>query len=162
MPGPVPSVSTKTRGYIQPPVFHTERTNLFNTSPANPSYSPDRFTFSGPTYDNRNQTVSSYQNSYDTSSYQPAWKDSLNTESNVYVPSYQKKVQVKPPVQPSQRTHQQYTIITKPQQQQNYRPVSTQPANLVNRQYNSPISLYSNDNVQDVMKSHVSHITRVR
>ncbi|CAF1295030.1 unnamed protein product, partial [Rotaria sordida] len=47
------------------------------------------------------------------------------------------------------------------QQQQHYRPASVQPINLVNRQYNSPISLYSNGNVQDIMKDHISHITRV-
>jgi hypothetical protein len=161
MPGPVPSVSTKTRGYIQPPTFHTERNNYFNTTPADASYSPTRFTFPTP-YNSRNQTVSTttYQNSYDTSSYQPAWKDSLYNDSNTYVPSYQKKVPANPP---NQRTHQQYkTISRQQQQQQNYRPVSVQPANIVHRQFNSPMSLYSNDNIQDIMKSHVSHISRVR
>jgi hypothetical protein len=169
MPGPVPSVSTKTRGYIQPPIFHTERNNLFNTTPADASYSPTRFTFPG-SYNNPNQTVSTtaYQNSYNTPSYQPAWKDSLNNESNTYVPSYQKKVQVNPTIQrpisngrPNQRNQQQYTTIPRQQQQQNYRPASAQPIALVHRQFNSPMALYSNDNVQDVVKSHVSHITRV-
>jgi hypothetical protein len=160
MPGPVPSVSTKTRGYIQPPDFHTERNNLFNTSAVNASYSPTRFTFPGSTYNNRSQPVS-------TTTYQPAWKDSLNDEFNTYIPSYQKKVQVNPTIQrqvlndrPNQRTQQQYIRIIKPQQ--NYRPTSVQPINLVHRQFNSPMSLYSNDNIQDVMKNHVSHITRVR
>jgi len=170
MPGPVPSVSTKTRGFVQPPDFHTERSNFFNASPANGSFSPSHFTYPGPTYNNRNQSMSTtttttYQNSYDTPAYQPAWKDSLNYESDTYIPSYQKKVQINPSLQrqlsnnqPNQRTHQQYTTITKQQQQQPYRPASTQPPNLVHRQFNSPMSLYSNDNVQDVMKSHISHV----
>jgi hypothetical protein len=162
MPGPVPSVSTKTRGYIQPPDFHTDRTNLFNTSAANAPYSPTRFSYPS-------ETVSSttYQNSYDTSSYEPAWKHALSNPADIYVPSYQKKVQANPTVQrqftnvqPNQRTQQQYTTVTR--QQQTYRPSSTQPTNLVHRQFNSPMSLYSNNNVQDLMKNHVSHITRVR
>lgn len=171
MPGPVPSVSTKTRGYVPPPVFHTERNNLYNTfSPINASYSPTRFTFPGPTYNNRSQTTTTkttYQNSSGSPSYQPAWKDSLNVESSTYIPSYQKKVQVNPTIQrqiSNDRSNQQYTTITRQQQQQqqNYRPASVQPTNLVHRQFNSPMSLYSNDNIQDVMKSHVSHIARVR
>jgi hypothetical protein len=168
MPGPVPSVSTKTRGFIQPPAFHTERTNLFNTPPLNSPYSPTRFTFPGSTYNNRSQTVTTttttYQNPHDTSSYQPAWNNSLNNESNTYIPSYQKKVQISPTVQrqfSNERPNQQYKTITR-QQQQNYRPASVQPTNLVHRQFNSPMSLYSNDNIQEVMKNHVSHITRVR
>jgi hypothetical protein len=166
MPGPVPSVSTKTRGYIQPPAFHTERNNYYNTAPVDASYSPTRFTFPTP-FNSRNQTASTYQNSYDTS-YQPAWKDSLNNDSNTYVPSYQKKVPANPPNQRqlsnNQRNQQQYKTISRQQQQQqqqNYRPVSAQPINLVHRQFNSPMSLYSNDNIQDIMKSHVSHISRV-
>ncbi len=173
MPGPVPSVSTKTRGYVQPPVFHTERNNLFNTTPVDASYSPTRFTFPGPTYNNRSQTVSktttTYQNPYNTSSYQPAWQDSLSNQSNTYVPSYQKKVQVNPTIQrqvSNNRSNQQYRTITRQQQQQqqqqNYRPASVQPTNIVHRQFNSPMSLYSNDNIQEVVNNHVSHITRVR
>jgi hypothetical protein len=172
MPGPVPSVSTKTRGYMQPPVFHTERSNQFNTAPVDASYSPARFTYPNSTNNNRSRTMStttyqnntSQQNSYDTSSYQPAWKNSLNNETDIYIPSYQKKFQVSLPVQrpiSNTQTNQQYTTIPR-QQQQNYRPVSVQPTNLVHRQFNSPMSLYSNDNVQQVMKNHVSHITRVR
>lgn len=165
MPGPVPSVSTKTRGYIQPPAFHTERSNLHNTALVDASYAPASFMFPG-AYNNRSQPTSTttYQNSYDTSSYQPAWKDSLNTESNTYVPSYQKKV---PSNQrqlshqrPNRHTQQQYTTVNR--QQQNYRPASVEPINLVHRQFNSPMSLYSNDNIQEVVKNHVSHISRVR
>ncbi|CAF4493950.1 unnamed protein product, partial [Rotaria magnacalcarata] len=57
-----------------------------------------------------------------------------------------------------QRNHQQYVTITRQQhhhqqQQQPYRPSSVQAGGLVNRQYNSPMSLYSNDNVQEVMKN---------
>jgi hypothetical protein len=171
MPGPVPSVSTKTRGYVQPPIFHTERSNLFNTSPIDASYSPNRFLFPSSNFNNRSRTLSnagyqtttttSQQNSYNSSGY----------NSDVYVPSYQKKVQAKPLIQ-QQRTSnqnnqrsQQFITVNKPQQQQqqqNYRPASVQPMNLVHRQFNSPMSLYSNDNVQDVMKNHVSHISRVR
>ncbi|CAF2357117.1 unnamed protein product [Rotaria sp. Silwood2] len=160
MPGPVPSVSTKTRGYTKPPVFHTEPTHLSNTSPLPASYSPVRFTYPSSTNNGNYQTVS-------PTPYQAPWKDSVGHESRRYVPSYQKKVPVNtiiqkqnPNNQKQQRTHQQYTTIAR-QQQQHYRPASVQPINLVNRQYNSPMSLYSNGNVQDVMKDHVSHITRV-
>jgi hypothetical protein len=160
MPGPVPSVSTKTRGYIQPPSFHTERNNYLNAGAADASYSPTRFAFPTP-FNNRNQT---YQNSYD-SSYQAPWKDSLNNDANTYIPSYQKKVPANPP-NPRQfsNNQQQFKTISRQQQpqQQNYRPVSVQPINLVHRQFNSPMGLYSNNNIQDVMKSHVSHISRVR
>lgn len=140
MPGPVPSVSTKTRGYIQPPDFHTDPGNLYNTAPADASYYSSQFPFSSIFENNRNQTGSpgGYQNSY--------------------VPSYQKKVQasLKPSgFRPTQRPQQK-------QQQQIYRPASVQPMNLVHRQYNSPMSLYSNGNVQEVMKNHVSHISRIR
>ncbi|CAF3345042.1 unnamed protein product [Rotaria sp. Silwood1] len=159
MPGPVPSVSTKTRGYTKPPVFHTEPTHLSNTSPLPASYSPVRFTYPSTTNNGHYPTVSA-------AAYQPAWKDSLGHESNRYVPSYQKKVAVNtiiqkqnPTSQKPQRIHQQYTTIARSPQP--YRPASVQPISLVNRQYNSPISLYSNGNVQDIMKDHVSHITRV-
>lgn len=156
MPGLVPSVSTKTRGFIKPPAFHTDPSNLHNTTQADASYFASPFTPPTPFNSNRNQSSSpaGYHNSYD-SSYQPAWKNSLNNDSSNYVPSYQKKVQANPrPAsnpRPSQRS-----------QQQNYRPASVQPVNLVHRQFNSPMSLYSNDNIQDVMKNHVSHISRIR
>jgi hypothetical protein len=127
MPGPVPSVSTKTRGYVQPPSFHTEWGNPLN----NMSYSPVRFNYPGPTYNNRSRAMSTaaYQNSYETSS----GKDSSDT----YIPSYQKKVHINPTVQ-----------------KQYYDPQS----NLIHRQFNSPISLYSNDNVQEVMNHHMSRV----
>ena len=161
MPGPVPSVSTKTRGYIQPPDFHTPRNNYPNGVAADASYSPTGFTFPTP-FNNRNQ------NSYD-SPYQPPWKDSLNNDANTYIPSYQKKVPANPPAprqySNNQRSQQYFKTIPRqppPPPQQNYRPASVQPINLVHRQFNSPMGLYSNNNIQDVMKSHVSHISRVR
>ena len=152
MPGPVPSVSTKTRGYIQPPDFHTERGNLYNTAPVDASYYSSEFPFSNAFENNRNHTGSParYQNSYGTS-YRPPWKNGSNHNSNNYVPSYQKKVQASLKPSSSQRP-----------QQPIYRPASVQPMNLVHRQYNSPMSLYSNNNVQEVMKNHVSHISRIR
>jgi hypothetical protein len=179
MPGPVPSVSTKTRGYVPPPSFHTERFNRFNTGtsiyspPVNASspqpFSPGRFTYPGPTYNSRNRTMSQTiyngNSQADSSNYRPAWKDSLNSENDVYVPSYQKKVQTAPNLQrrlsnnQNQRNEQQrYTTVTRQQPQ---RPASVQPTNLVHRQFNSPMSLYSQDNVQEVMRNHVTHITRV-
>jgi hypothetical protein len=133
MPGPVPSVSTKTRGYMQPPSFHTERGNPSE----NFSYSPGRLTYPGPTYNNRSRAISTtppYQNSYEA----PSWKDS---PSDSYIPSYQKKVHINPTVQ-----------------KQYYDPTSNQPTNLVHRQFNSPISLYSNNNVQEVMNQHISRV----
>ena len=203
MPGPVPSVSTKTRGYVQPPTFHTERTNLFNTlSPMNASFSPDHFLYPPTNQTNRNRTMStttyqntvSQQSSYNTPAYQPAWKNSMSNTADTYVPSYQKKVQMNPTLQrqtsndqgnyyrqqqhhqQQQQQQQQYSAPMRQQQpppqqqhhhqqqqqQQQYRPASTQPSNLIHRQFNSPMSLYSNDNVQEVMKNHVSHISRVR
>jgi hypothetical protein len=136
MPGPVPSVSTKTRGYVRPPSFHTQR----NDDSMNTSYSPVRFVYPGPTYNNRSRAISatSYQNSYEQ---QSSWKDSFNHHSDTYIPSYQKKVQINPNVQ-----------------RQYYDPISPQPTNLVHRQFNSPMSLYSNDNVQEVMNHHISRI----
>ena len=157
MPGPVPSVSTKTRGYIQPPDFHTERNNYSNASPDFGSFAPDRFVYPPMNSSNRNRTMSNtaYQNST-TTSYQ------LNDQSNVYVPSYQKKVQANPSIQkPNQQQHF-ITVTRQQQQQQPYRPASTQPLPLVHRQFNSPMNLYSNNNVQEVMKNHVSHISRIR
>jgi len=136
MPGPVPSLSTKTRGYVQPPSFNADRVNQLN----NTSYSPVRFVYPGPTYNNRRRTTSiitNHQNSYDTSS----WRNSSNNESDNYIPSYQKKVQINPNIQ-----------------KQYYDPESPQPTNLVHRQFNSPISLYSNDNVQEVMNHHINRI----
>jgi hypothetical protein len=179
MPGPVPSVSTKTRGYIQPPAFHTERNHLFNASPTPVSFASDQFLFpSSNNTTNRNRSMSnagyqqmtSQSNTYGVSSQQPSWKQPVNNEADIYVPSYQKKVHANPsihkPMSNNQRTQQQqqqYIIETRPRpQQQPYRPASTQPSNLVHRQFNSPMSLYSNDNVQEVMKNHVSHISRVR
>ena len=150
MPGPVPSVSTKTRGFIQPPAFHTEPNGIHNTAPTDASYFPSQFAFPTPFNGNRNQ------NSYDTS-YPTGWKNSLNNDSNNYIPSYQKKVQVNPRPASNPRPTQRPQ-----QQQQNYRPASVQPTNLVHRQFNSPMSLYSNNNIQDVMKNHVSHISRIR
>ncbi|CAF1071298.1 unnamed protein product [Rotaria sp. Silwood1] len=132
MPGPVPSVSTKTRGYMQPPSFHTERSNQ---QYENTSYPPLRFVYPGPTYNHRTRTMSTtatYQNSDDKSS----WKEPFNNESNRYIPSYQKKVHINPNIQT-----QHYNST-----------------NLVHRQFNSPISLYSHDNVQEVMNHHISRV----
>ena len=159
MPGPVPSVSTKTRGYVQPPAFHTERSNLYNSSPVHGSFSPSHFT-----YPSQTASTTTYQNSYDTSSYEPAWKNALSNPADIYIPSYQKKVPATPTIQRQfsneQHTQQQYRTVSK--QPQPYRPASTQPLNFVHRQFNSPMSLYSNNNVQEVMQNHVSHISRVR
>jgi len=151
MPGPVPSVSTKTRGYTKPPVFHTEPSNI-HTPPIEANFTP-QFTFP-PSYNTRSQTVST------TTFQQPAWKDSFNNNGNTYIPSYQKNV----PAQ-RQNSNQHYKTIARQQQQQQqytYRPASVQPTNIVHRQYNSPMGLYSNDNIQNIMKSHVSHISHVR
>ncbi|CAF4653334.1 unnamed protein product [Rotaria socialis] len=138
MPGPVPSVSTKTRGYVPQPSFHTDRFN----SQENSSYSPVRFVYPGPTYNNRSRAISTtetYQNSYD----KPSWKEPFTNDSDRYIPSYQKNVQINPHVQ-----------------KQFYSPPLTQtpPANLIHRQFNSPISLYSNANVQEVMNHHITRI----
>jgi hypothetical protein len=130
MPGPVPSVSTKTRGYMEPPSFHTDRINPLN----NNFYSPGRFFYPGPTYNPRNRamstTTTAIQNSYE--------RGLSNPESESYIPSYQKKVHINPNVQT-----------------QYYNPTNN---NLVHRQFNSPISLYSNDNVQEVMNHHINRI----
>ncbi|CAF1087800.1 unnamed protein product [Adineta ricciae] len=145
MPGPVPSVSTKTRGYVQPPSFHTERSALHDVPAVAGSFFPAHFEYPDTPRKNRTEsittTTTTYRNLYDTQGYQ---------DSTPYVPSYQKKVHMNPNAhQPHQRPLQQY------------RPASTQPLNTVHRQFNSPMSLYSHDNVQDAMKSHVSHISRV-
>jgi hypothetical protein len=115
MPGPVPCVSTKTRGYTQPPSFHTERNTQFN-------YNPARFYYPGPTYNPPNRQLPSTS------------RGLLNPDSESYIPSYQKQVHMNPNVQT-----QYYN-----------------PPNLVHRQFNSPISLYSNDNVQEVMNHHIN------
>lgn len=122
MPGPVPCVSTKTRGYMQPPSFHTERINELNTN----VYSPGHFYYPGPTYNHGNRSISttSQPNSYE------------RVLSDTYIPSYQKKVHINPNVQT-----QYYN-----------------PTNIVHRQFNSPISLYSNDNVQEVVNNHISRV----
>ena len=167
MPGPVPSVSTKTRGYTQPPTFHTNHRHCLNAVPVYASCSPVHG--NSPDLMRKNRTSATPdQNLYGRSLHQPFWNDSLNYESDVYIPSYQKKVQANPINQNRnvndrkyQHTDQQYmTIIRQPQQ--HYRPASVQPVNLVHRQYNSPMSLYSNNNIQQVMKDHVSHIDHVR
>ncbi|UJR22739.1 hypothetical protein I4U23_025772 [Adineta vaga] len=134
MPGPVPSVSTKTRGYMQPPSFHSDRLNDFN----NNSYSPVRLVYPGPTYNHRNRAMSTanYPNTLS-----PSWTNSFSNESESYTPTYQKKVQINPYVQ-----------------KQYYNPSSPQSTNLVHRQFNSPMSLYSNDNVQEVMNHHISRV----
>ena len=139
MPGPVPSVSTRTRGYIQPPPFHSDRNNDFNNN-NQISYSPGRLFYPGPTYNHRPRTMSitNYQNSSNAS---PTWANSCNNDSESYVPSYQKKVQINPHVQ-----------------KQYYDPSVPQPTHLVHRQFNSPISLYSNDNVQEAMNHHISRV----
>lgn len=111
MPGPVPCLSTKTRGYIQPPSFHTERNTLFDSNPQ----SSDRYYYPGPTYHPRNRTMSG------TVLDHPS-------HSDAYIPSYQKNLQT------------QYS----------------NPTNLVHRQFNSPISLYSNENIQEVMNNHLN------
>lgn len=158
MPGPVPSVSTKTRGYIQPPPLHTERSTLHDVLPVDGIYSPNMFLYPPNNSSNRTRTMSNTEYHVRATSNNAqsgsGWHSSLNNQSNVYVPSYQKKVQVTPSVQ----RPQQITVI---RPQQPYRPASVQPLNLVHRQYNSPMSLYSNDNVQEVMKNHVSHISHV-
>ncbi|CAF1158432.1 unnamed protein product [Rotaria sordida] len=131
MPGPVPSVSTKTRGYMQPPSFHTARGNQRE----NISYPPIRFVYPGPTYNHRSRTTSAtttYQNS-------SPWKEPLNNETDRYIPSYQKQVHVNPNVQTQHFN----------------------PPNLVHRQFNSPISLYSNDNVQEVMNRHINRVNHM-
>lgn len=156
MPGPVPSVSTKTRGYIQPPDFHTEPNHYLNATPDFSSFGTDRFVYPPVNTSNRTRTSSNtaaYQSSSATNSTYH-----LNGQSNVYVPSYQKKVQANPsmhkPHHPQPQQHHHYITVN--------RPASTQPMNLVHRQFNSPMNLYSNDNVQEVMKNHVSHISRIR
>ena len=153
MPGPVPSVSTKTRGYVQPPDFHTEPNHYLNASPDFGSFGTDRFVYPPVNASNRSRTSSNtaYQSSTTTNtSYQ------FNDQSNVYVPSYQKKVQANPSMHKPQQQQQHHHYITV------NRPASTQPMSLVHRQFNSPMNLYSNDNVQQVMKNHVSHISRIR
>lgn len=138
MPGPVPSVSTKTRGYVQPPIFHTKGARLFNTSPAHGSYSPVHL------------------------NDQPAWQDSLNhQQTDVYVPSYQKKVNENS-VNHNRNPRPQQHFTTIQRQSLNYRPSSVQPVGVVHRQFNSPMALYSNDNIQDAMRKQVSHVTHVR
>lgn len=146
MPGPVPSVSTKTRGFTKPPAFHTEPSNI-HTPPIDAGFSP-HFTFPTP-YNTRSQTVST------TTFQQSAWKDSNNNGANTYIPSYQKNVPTH-----RQNSNQHYKTVSR--QQYTYRPASVQPPNLVHHQYNSPIGLYSNDNIQNLAKSHVSHISHVR
>ena len=121
MPGPVPSVSTKTRGYIQPPSFHWDRLD----SPLNNSTN-NRFAYPGPTYHPRNRTMSTTSTTTISPS-SPSWRNSLINDSEGYIPSYQRKMQIAPP-------------------------------NLIHRQFNSPISLYSNDNVQEVMNDHLNRI----
>lgn len=127
MPGPVPCVSTKTRGYIQPPSFHTGPTTPLTY---NPYASPARFYYPGPTYHPRNRSMSTTVPQH---SHEHGFS---NQESESYIPSYQKKVHINPTVQT-----QYYT-----------------PNNLVHRQFNSPISLYSNENVQEVMSHHINQI----
>lgn len=149
MPGPLPSVSTKTRGFVPPPAFHTPRNNFPNGATADASYSPTR-------YNHPHSPLN-----------QSSWKDSSNFEYSTYVPSYQKKVLSNPTVQRrniNDFQHQQHytTIMRQEPQTQPYRPSSVQPTNLVNRQYNSPMSLYSNENIQDVMRSHANHVTRIK
>lgn len=139
MPGPVPSVSTKTRGYIQPPSFHTERGDPSTYG----SHSGGRFVYPGPSYHPRNRTMS-------TSSYQQpgesSWRNSISNASDIYIPSYQKKVQINPNV------HKQPTYSSPS-------PSIQAPNNVVHRQFNSPLSLYSNDNVQEVLNHHVHRNT---
>lgn len=113
MPGPVPSVSTKTRGYIAPPSFHSDRLD----SPLNSG----RFVYPGPTYHHpRNRTIST------SSTTSSSWRNSSINDSEGYIPSYQKKMPITP------------------------------PANLVHRQFNSPMSLYSNANVQEAINHHLN------
>lgn len=133
MPGPVPSVSTKTRGYMAPPSFHSERLDSPTMSP----YSSGRFYYPGPSYHSRNRTMSS--SSYNTSPMNsPSWRNSVSNESESFIPSYQKKLQTLAPAsKPS------YSAVN---------------PNLVHRQFNSPMSLYSNDNVQEVMNHHITQM----
>lgn len=161
MPGPVPSVSTKTRGFIQPPAFHTEESALHNVPAVSDLYSPAHFTYSAPSSKNRTQSISTtttttYNNSYDTQGYQSPWNDSFNQNSTPYVPSYQKKVEMHPNMQ---RQYSNERPNQRPVQQ--YRPASTQPLNIVHHQFKSPMPLYSNNNVQDVMNKRVNHVSRV-
>jgi hypothetical protein len=139
MPGPVPSVSTKTRGYMQPPSFHTERTD----PSTNASYSPIRFVYPGATYHPRNRAMSTSH--FADSGVSSSWRHSISNESNVYIPSYQRKVEL------NAQVSQTFSPLTASVQQ---------PANLIHRQFNSPLSLYSNDNVQEVMKHH--HINQIK
>lgn len=135
MPGPVPSVSTKTRGYIQPPTFHSDRINPEDNIPS----SPVRFVYPGPTYNNGNRTVHNavaQQQSQDKLS----WKEPFTGDSDRYIPAYQKRVLLSP------------GFVKQP-----YSPtLLNQAPNLVHRQFNSPMSLYSNENVQDVINHHIS------
>lgn len=134
MPGPVPSVSTKTRGYTKPPVFHTERNEYPIVPPIDASYSSNHTSI-------RQHTLPAAQH-----------------VPNSYVPSYQKKVPTTH--RPTQRPQQQFTTITRTTQP--YRPSSVQPTGVVHRQYNSPMGLYSRDNIQEAMNNQVSHVTRVK
>ena len=147
MPGPVPCVSTKTRGYMQPPSYHTERSDSSMTNP----YAPMRYMNPAGSYNsnsNRNRTMSTasgYQNMQEVQP-QSTWRNSMISEQpESYAPSLQKKVQINPNVQ-----------------RQYYSPASpvtpSPPSNLIHRQFNSPMSLYSSDNVQDVMNHHISHV----
>lgn len=126
MPGPVPSVSTKSRGFIAPPTFHTDRLD----SPTFGSTGSNRFYYPGPTYQPRNRTMSTSSQS----SVRPERISSRNSIGNQSeassIPSYQKKLQSTPV-----------------------------NSNLVHRQFNSPMSLYSNENVQEAMNNHL-HQTR--
>ena len=126
MPGPVPCVSTKTRGYMQPPSFHTEPLTPLTHNP----YTSTRFYYPGPTYHPRNRSMST---TVPPQSYERGFS---NQQSDTYIPSYQKKVHINPTVQT------QYYA----------------PNNLVHRQFNSPMSLYSNDNIQEVMNHHINQI----
>jgi hypothetical protein len=114
---------------MQPPSFHTERNNQFNTTHTDP-YVPTRFFYPGPTYHPRNRSMST------NVPQKPYTQGFSNPQSETYIPSYQKQVHMNPQIQ-TQYYHQ---------------------PNIVHRQFNSPISLYSNDNVQEVMNHHVNQV----
>lgn len=148
MPGPVPSVSTKTRGYTQPPSYHTEPNTYLAPSPYQGPF------LSESVFDSNSRPRASSNTGYHTTAIIEAqhvspWHSPSQVRPSFYVPSYQKKVQPAA-AQPKSNF---YSLN---------RPGSTQPVQLVHRQYNSPMSLYSQNNVQDVLKSHASHISRIR
>jgi len=116
---------------MKPPSYHTERNTQFDVNP----YAPGSFYYPGPNHNQRARhmpsaaTTTTHQNSFPQDTFNPQ-------HSDTYIPSYQKNVHINPNVEV------QYF----------------NPTNLVHRQFNSPISLYSNDNIQEVMSNHVNRV----